>query len=85
MNNQVDLLLQTIFNLLRVGLGKIAARQHQRRGQHRLAERFKQHLRNRVRRYAHPDGFTFFLQQSARDFLSAFQNESIVARRVVFD
>jgi glycine betaine/proline transport system permease protein len=43
-DNQVHQLLQTIFDLFRVGFGKVAAGQHQRGGQHRFAERLQQRL-----------------------------------------
>ncbi len=36
-NDEVHHFLQTIFDLFRVGFGKVAAGQHQRRGEHRLA------------------------------------------------
>ena len=36
-DNEVHDFLQTIFDLFRVGFGKVAAGQHQRRGEHRLA------------------------------------------------
>ena len=79
--DQFQAAIEAILDFPAFGERRLVARQHQRRRQQRLAEFGQQRQRHAMIGNAQTDRLALGMQHAPRQFLRAFENEGVTARR----